>query len=111
MRWRTRNTRRCRKRSSAPQRASWLSGGTRKPSQPRFRAGALWLTGSYPCFGGGVNEGFLECALAAGLAGNRQLRGPSGDADDERCGALAARDLDWCTPTDLSEQPGAVLLG
>src|SRR6476620_10053464 len=49
--------------------------------------------------GGGLGERLLECALAAGLAGNRQLRGPNGDAADERCGALAAGDLDWCTLT------------
>jgi hypothetical protein len=49
--------------------------------------------------GGGLGERLLECPLAAGLAGNRQLRGPNGDAADERCGALAARDLDWCAPT------------
>jgi len=49
--------------------------------------------------GGGLGERLLECALAAGLAGNRQLRGPNGDAADERCGALAARDLDWCALT------------
>ena len=60
--------------------------------------------------GGGLGERLLECALAAGLSGDRQLRGPSGDAAGERCGALAARDLDWCTLTELSEQPGAVLL-
>jgi hypothetical protein len=60
--------------------------------------------------GGGLGERLLQCALAAGLAGNRQLRGPSGDAADERCGALAARDLYRRTLTELSEQPGAVLL-
>lgn len=60
--------------------------------------------------GGGLGERFLHCALAAGLAGNRQLRGPGGNAADECCGALAARDLDRCTLTELSEQPGAVLL-
>ena len=49
--------------------------------------------------GGGLGERLLECALAAGLAGNRQLRGPNGDAADERCGALAACDLDWCALT------------
>jgi hypothetical protein len=60
--------------------------------------------------GGGLGERLLQCALAAGLARNRQLRGPSGDAADERCGALAARDLYRCTLTELSQQPGAVLL-
>jgi hypothetical protein len=59
---------------------------------------------------GGLSERLLECALATGPAGNRQLRGPSGDAANERCGALAARDLDWCTLTELSEQPRAVRL-
>ena len=60
--------------------------------------------------GGSLGECLFQGALAAGLTGNRQLRGPSGDATDERCGSLAARDLDRCTLTDLSEQPGAVLL-
>ena len=60
--------------------------------------------------GGGLGERLLECALAAGFAGDRQLWGPGGDAADERCGALAARDLYRCTLTELSEQPGAVLL-
>jgi len=41
-----RKTRRYRKRSSAPQRAGWLSRATREPKRPRFRAGRLWLTGA-----------------------------------------------------------------
>ena len=59
---------------------------------------------------GGLAERFLERALASGLAGDRQLRGPSGDAAGERCGTLAARDLDRRALTELGEQPGAVLL-
>src|SRR5690348_11271657 len=59
---------------------------------------------------GGLGERLLERAFAAGLAGDGELRGPSGDAAGERCGALAAGDLDWCTVTDLREQPRAVLL-
>ena len=60
--------------------------------------------------GRGLGERLLECAFAAGLAGDRQLRGPDGDAAGERFGALAARDLDWCALTELGEQSGAVLL-
>src|ERR1700756_484491 len=60
--------------------------------------------------GGGLGERLLDCALAAGRAGDRQLRGPGGDAADECCGALAARDLDRCPPAQLSEQPRAVRL-
>ena len=60
---------------------------------------------------GGLAERFLERALASGLAGDRQLRGPDGDAAGERCGTLAARDLDRRALTELAEQPGAVLLG
>jgi hypothetical protein len=59
---------------------------------------------------GGLGERLLERAFAAGFAGDRQLRGPSGDTPGERCGALTPRDLDWCTVTDLREQPRAVLL-
>jgi hypothetical protein len=60
--------------------------------------------------GGGLGERLHECALAAGLAGDRQLRRPSGDAADERCRALAASDLNRRALTELGEQPGAVLL-
>ena len=73
---------------------------------PTIRAGALSLAAHR----GGLGECLLERALAARLAGNRQLRRPGGHAADERRGAPASRDLDWCTPTELTEQPGAVLL-
>ena len=68
------------------------------------------LAGNSVLFRGGLSERFLERALPAGRAGDRQLRRPSRDAARERCGALAARDLDRCALTDLGEQPGAVLL-
>ncbi len=61
-------------------------------------------------FRGGLGERLLERAFAAGFAGHRQLRGPSGDPAGQRCGALAAGDLDWRTLTELGEQASAVLL-
>jgi len=104
-----RNTLRCRKRSSAPQRAGCYREQRGNSSDRDF---ALVVCGSeeLAVLGGGLGERLLECALAAGLSGDRQLRGPSGDAAGERSGALAARDFDWCALTDLSEQSGAVLL-
>ena len=102
-----RNTRRCRKRPSARRELAIASNGGLSDV---IRAGALWLTGTLAVLRGGLGERLLECALASGLAGDCQLRGPGGDATGERCGAFTTRDLDWCTLTDLSEQPRAVLL-
>jgi hypothetical protein len=51
----------------------------------------------------GLRKRLLECALATGPAGDRQLRRPSRDAANERCGALATRDFDWCTLPELSK--------
>ena len=86
-----------------------LNGSASYGSQSRGAAvscGWMKLLG----FRRGRGERFLERAFAAGFAGDGQFRGPGGDAAGERCGALAARDLDWCTLAELGEQPGAVLL-
>src|SRR5207248_3039412 len=71
-----------------------ISPATRKPAVPITGTARSSARPGLILFDDGLGQRLLERALAAGLAGDRQLRGPRGDAANERCSALAARDLD-----------------
>src|SRR3954469_14335086 len=70
----------------------------------------LPATGELILLAGALGQRLLERALATGLAGDRQLGGPRGNAADERRRAFAAGDLDRCPLAELGEQPSRVVL-
>src|SRR3954471_23408284 len=96
--------------STVPICASARGSRRRRPRLSPRDAGATPSKGELVRFAGSLGQRLLERALPAGLAGDRQLGGPCGDAADERCRAFAARDLDRCALAELGEQPCPVVL-